>query len=101
MVYGFNRKGPGFPGPFLISNSIVAGQVKLFCNVDLIWFVRVRWFWGLTCDFAGDFEGIFAGLLWGKGYSAASHPPESNRLNITVLEHENYGYWADQGHVIR
>jgi hypothetical protein len=28
----------------------------LFSILDLLWFVRFRWFWGLTSDFAEVFE---------------------------------------------
>jgi hypothetical protein len=36
---------------FLIYISIISVWVQLTCHPDVIGLWRVRWFWGLTCDF--------------------------------------------------
>ena len=47
---------PAFWPGFFVSIFSIAGWIKLFCNMDLVCFVWVRWSWGLTCNFAGVFE---------------------------------------------
>jgi hypothetical protein len=48
---------------FFDSYLIVSDGVKLFCNLVVVCFVGLEWFWGLTWDFAGDFEGGGGKLL--------------------------------------
>jgi hypothetical protein len=46
-------------GAFFASVSILAKLGKLFCHGDVLWFVGVERFEGLTCEFAGVFVGTF------------------------------------------
>jgi hypothetical protein len=44
--------------PFVSPVLIVEDWEKLLCNEDLVYFVTVMGFLGLTCRFAGFFKGI-------------------------------------------
>lgn len=51
------KESPGFGRAFSwVHILILVDWVELFCHLDVVLFVWLRWFWGLTCDFAGVYE---------------------------------------------
>jgi hypothetical protein len=61
--------------------------------LDLVCFVWVRWFWGLTCDFAGEF-GFYFEVGFARGQNDKQEQEQEQEQRQKQKQKQIQGFFA-------